>query len=212
VQNFVDLATGDQEWRAVDRMVIAQQIVSQGIPRARQQAAMEEMIQELPVHENEPYFDGTVFHRVIPGFMIQGGAPRGISNPGAGGPGYAIDDEFNPELLHTEPGRLSMANSGPNTGGSQFFVTVAETPWLDFTDPRNRARNAGHAVFGQVVSNYEIVEQISQVPTAAQDRPVDDVTLERVQIVQVEEPTSEADAVPETETESTPEATSPESN
>jgi peptidyl-prolyl cis-trans isomerase A (cyclophilin A) len=139
------------------------------------------------VHSGEPYFDGTIFHRVIPDFMIQGGSPRGIANPGAGGPGFTIEDEFNADLLHTQPGRLSMANVGrPNTGSSQFFVTVAETPWLDFTHPRNRANGTGHAVFAQVIRNYDVVEAISKVARDGRDKPLTDVVLEKVSIVRVE--------------------------
>jgi len=122
-------------------------------------------------HEKtEPLYPGTVFHRVIDGFMIQGGDPTGT---GRGGPGYEFEDECPPDgPTFNQTGRLAMANAGPNTNGSQFFVTVGETPWL----------NGKHTIFGQVTDGYEVVEAISKASTGAQDRPQQDILIERVEI------------------------------
>ena len=142
VANFVELATGVREWRD---------------PRDG-------------ATKTEPLYDGSVFHRVIPDFMIQGGDPEGT---GRGGPGYNFADEVPPGgPSFDKPGLLAMANAGPNTNGSQFFVTVAATAWL----------TGKHTIFGEVVEGYDIVEAISRVPTDATDRPRDPVVLEHVQI------------------------------
>lgn len=142
VQNFVDLATGGREWKD---------------PRDGQT-------------KTEPLYSGTIFHRVIDNFMIQGGDPAGT---GMGGPGYQFADECPPGgPTFNQVGRLAMANAGPGTNGSQFFVTVTETPWL----------NGKHTIFGQVTEGYDVVEAIIAVPKGAQDRPVDDVVIERIDI------------------------------
>jgi cyclophilin family peptidyl-prolyl cis-trans isomerase len=115
------------------------------------------------------FYDGVIFHRVIDGFMIQGGDPTGT---GTGGPGYTIQDEFSRELRHEGEGILSMANAGPNTGGSQFFITLAATPWLD----------GKHAVFGRVVEGLDVVRQIGKVATGPADRPREDVVMTSVRV------------------------------
>lgn len=142
VSNFVELARGEREWTD---------------PRDGERKV-------------EPLYPGTVFHRVIEGFMIQGGDPTGT---GTGGPGYTFEDECPPDGPRFDrPGLLAMANAGPNTNGSQFFVTLAATPWLD----------GRHTIFGEVVDGMDVVEVIGSAPTDARDRPRTDVVLERVEI------------------------------
>jgi peptidyl-prolyl cis-trans isomerase A (cyclophilin A) len=143
VANFVELAEGSREWTD---------------PRTGNRT-------------NDPLYNGTVFHRVISGFMIQGGDPLGT---GTGGPGYRFNDEFHPELAFTRPYLLAMANAGPGTNGSQFFVTVAATQWL----------TGKHTIFGEVADDESraVVDRIAAVSTGAQDRPAKDVVIEKVTI------------------------------
>ena len=120
---------------------------------------------------NKGHYNNTVFHRVIPGFMIQGGDPLGT---GTGGPGYRFADEFSPELQFDRPYLLAMANAGPNTNGSQFFITVAPTSWLNFK----------HSIFGEVADqpSRDVVDAIAAVSTGAQDRPVTPVEITGVYV------------------------------
>jgi peptidyl-prolyl cis-trans isomerase A (cyclophilin A) len=143
VQNFVGLAEGSKEWTD---------------PRTKQKSTA-------------PLYDGTIFHRVIDGFMIQGGDPLG---KGFGGPGYQFKDEFHPELQFDRPYLLAMANAGPGTNGSQFFITVGRTPHL----------NRKHTIFGEVADaeSRAVVDRIAKTPTGSQDRPRQDVTINSVTI------------------------------
>jgi peptidyl-prolyl cis-trans isomerase A (cyclophilin A) len=141
VENFVGLATGDRAWR--DPQTGAEQ--------------------------HRPLYDGTVFHRVIPDFMIQGGDPLGT---GTGGPGYTFGDETGGPRRFDRPGYLAMANAGPNTNGSQFFITQVPTPWLD----------GKHTIFGEVVDGMEVVGAIAAVPRDGRDRPLEELRLEQVLI------------------------------
>jgi peptidyl-prolyl cis-trans isomerase A (cyclophilin A) len=141
VANFVGLAEGSKEFTD---------------PKSRQKAT-------------RPFYNGLTFHRVIDGFMIQGGCPMGN---GMGGPGYQFADEFAPGLRHDREGLLSMANAGPNTNGSQFFITLAPTPWLD-----NK-----HAIFGEVIEGMDVVRRIGKTKTGAQDRPATPIVVETVTI------------------------------
>ncbi|MFN8170883.1 MAG: peptidylprolyl isomerase [Candidatus Nanopelagicales bacterium] len=143
VRNFTGLAEGTQEWTD---------------PRVRAKSTA-------------PLYDGTVFHRVIPNFMIQGGDPLGT---GTGGPGYRFADEFHPELTFDRPYLLAMANAGPNTNGSQFFITVAPTAWLNFK----------HSIFGEVADqeSRDVVDAIATTPTGPGDRPRDEVVISSITI------------------------------
>jgi peptidyl-prolyl cis-trans isomerase A (cyclophilin A) len=147
VQNFIELAEGKREW-------------THPVSRKKSQ---------------DKLYDGTVFHRVIPNFMIQGGDPAGT---GFGGPGYQFEDETkgSPHKFD-KPGKLAMANAGPNTNGSQFFVTVAPTPWL----------TGKHTIFGEVVEGQDIVDKIATAPTGPGDRPVKEVLMEKVTIERTED-------------------------
>jgi len=141
VENFVGLATGTKEWTD---------------PTTGEKV-------------RRPLYDGTIFHRVIPEFMIQGGDPRGN---GTGGPGYTFEDEFQSGRKFDRPGLLAMANAGPNTNGSQFFITEVPTPWL----------NNRHTIFGEVVEGMEVVRAIARTERGPGDRPRRDVVLESVKI------------------------------
>jgi peptidyl-prolyl cis-trans isomerase A (cyclophilin A) len=141
VRNFVELAEGGREWTN---------------PKTR-------------ATTKDKLYDGTIFHRVIPNFMIQGGDPLGT---GTGGPGYQFADEIHPDLKFDKPYLLAMANAGRGTNGSQFFITVAPTPWL----------NGKHTIFGEVIDGIDVVDAITSVQTAPGDRPVTEVVLQSVTI------------------------------
>ena len=142
VKNFVELATGAKEYTD---------------PKTGEKS-------------NQPFYDGTIFHRIIKNFMVQGGDRLG---QGTGGPGYRFKDEFNSSLKHSASGVLSMANAGPNTNGSQFFITLVATPWLD----------GKHTVFGRIVKGQEVLEKLGKVSTGPMDRPREEVGIQKLRIV-----------------------------
>jgi cyclophilin family peptidyl-prolyl cis-trans isomerase len=138
-------------------------------------------------YKKKKYYDGTTFHRVMDGFMIQGGDPTAT---GSGDPGYKFEDEFNPELKHSKPGILSMANSGPNTNGSQFFITEKETPFLDAYQEDGTLKKCGpfpgggcHAVFGELVLGLNVQDSISNVEVGGGNKPIEDVVITQLNII-----------------------------
>jgi peptidyl-prolyl cis-trans isomerase A (cyclophilin A) len=145
VDNFVGLANGTKEWTD---------------PKTGKKV-------------QKRFYDGLIFHRVIPKFMIQGGDPEGT---GRGGPGYKFEDECRPDLIFDKPGKLAMANAGPNTNGSQFFITTVPTPWL----------NNKHTIFGEVVEGQNVVESIESVKKGRGDKPLEDVVIEKLEIKKVQ--------------------------
>jgi len=144
VKNFVDLALGNKEWIE---------------PNTGQKV-------------KKPFYNGLIFHRVIPNFMAQTGCPKGN---GTGGPGYEFEDEFFDDLLFDRPGRVAMANRGPNTNGSQIFITVVPTPWL----------NKKHTIFGQVVRGLDVVEKIVSVPRDYRDKPLSPIYIRKVLVKRI---------------------------
>ena len=144
IDNFVGLANGTKEWTD---------------PKTGKKV-------------KKRFYDGLIFHRVIPKFMIQGGDPEGT---GRGGPGYRFEDEFNSDLKFDKPGMLAMANSGPNTNGSQFFITTVPTPWL----------NNKHTIFGQVIEGQDVTDKIEEVKKGMGDKPLEDIVIQKLEIKRI---------------------------